>query len=131
MPRQREPRVRDGEYMGFIAHLPCVACAVEGRATLGVEVAHVKLAIAAHGWRGWGLSERSDDRKSLPLCPAHHRTGRGAQHGVGERKFWDRLGICPACLCEALNAAYDAGQSGIPVIRDAVRARRTDGEPTC
>lgn len=117
--------------MGWVARLPCLACAVEGRARFGVEVAHCKLPIAAHGWRGWGHSEKSDDRKTIGLCSAHHRTGPDAQHGCGERQFYDRLGICPACLCEALNAAYDAGASGLDVIWTAVRARRTDGQPTC
>lgn len=117
--------------MGFIAHLFCVSCACRGIVNGRVEVAHVKLAIAKHGWRGGGIQEKSDDRKTLPLCTVCHRTGAESQHGGGERRFWDRLGICPACLCEALAMAYDAGKDGAVVIWAAVRTRRRDGLPTC
>lgn len=131
MPRQREPRRFDRPYLDWLRDLPCVHCAVLGRLNLSVEAAHCKLAIAAHGWREAGVQEKSDDRRATPLCSHHHRTGRDAQHRVGERKYWDGLGICPACLCEALSAAYDAQQPGAPVIWAAVRTRRRDGRPTC
>lgn len=130
MIRQREPRRRDRDYMGWLARLPCVACAAAGQARFGVEIAHNKLSIAAHGWRGAGVQEKSHDDRALPLCPGHHR-GTGGEHDVGMRQFWDALGICPACLCESLRAAYEAQESGIDVIWTAVRARRTDGQPTC
>jgi len=129
--RQREPRKHDRSYLGFIARLPCVACAVAGRANFQVEVMHCKLPIAVHGWRGAGHSEKSDDRKTTPGCAYHHREGPAAQHRIGERQYWDALGICPACLCEALESAYEAGESGIAVIWTAVRGRRRDGQPTC
>lgn len=131
MLRQREPRREDRPYLAWIRGLPCVGCAVAGMCNLRTEAAHCKLPIAAHGWRGWGHSERSDDRRCTPLCPRCHRTGPDAQHGVGERQFWDRLGICPACLATALAAAYDAQASGSAVIWEAVRGRRHDGAPTC
>ena len=125
MLRQREPREQDSAYLRWIRRQCCVACAVEGKATYPSEAAHCKLAIAEHGWRGWGLSEKSDDRKCTPLCASHHRLRRDAQHGSrGERGFWLKLGICPACLCEALNSAYDAGQTGLEVIWTAVRRAR-------
>lgn len=127
--RQRDPRRTDRAYLAWIRKLPCLHCAATGRAVFGCEAAHVKMGIAAHGWREHGWGERSHDDHALPLCPASHRTGPDAQHVVGERRFWDRLGICPACVCEALRAAYDAGESGIPVIWDAVHRRRRDGEP--
>lgn len=116
--------------MGWVKTLPCIACATTGRAVFGSEAAHCKLAIAAHGWREGGVQEKSHDRRCLPLCPQHHR-GRDGEHSMGQRKFWDGLGICPACLCEALAAAYDAGAPGLEVVWDAVRGRRRDGRPTC
>lgn len=131
MLRQREPRRHDRPYMGWIKGLPCVGCAVRGMVNLQSEAAHCKLPIAAHGWRGWGHSEKSDDRKCTPLCRHCHRTGAGAQHATGERQFWDALGICPGCLAEALSAAYDAQASGSAAIWEAVRGRRRDGAPTC
>lgn len=131
--RQRDPVFRDKPFMGYVKRLPCLKCAVLGRATFGVDVAHVGLAIAAHGWREAGVQEKAPGRRVLPLCPAHHRAeyGREAQHGMGERKFYDALGICPACVCISLSSAFDAGESGVAVIWSAVRARRTDGRPTC
>jgi hypothetical protein len=128
--RQREPRRFDRPYLGFIKGLPCVGCAVAGQVNLASEAAHCKLAIAAHGWRESGVQEKSDDRKALPLCARHHR-GLGGEHDTGMRAFWDRLGICPGCLAEALSAAYDAQASGSAVIWQAVRGRRRDGAPTC
>lgn len=122
--RQREPRRLDPAYLRWVRKLPCVACAVNGRAIYGCEAAHVKIAVAEHGWRGHGLSERSHDDRAVGLCSYCHRTGRQAQHAMGERKFWLALGICPGCLCEALVSAYEAGQSGLEVIWSAVRAAR-------
>lgn len=124
--RQREPRQRDAAYLAWIRRCPCVACAAQGRFTVPCEAAHVKLAIAAHGWRGWGLGEKSNDKNAAPLCVPHHRTGNDAQHAVGERKFWIGLGVCPGCLCENLNAAYEADHAGIEVIYQAVRAQAPD-----
>lgn len=130
MTRQREPRRKDRPYLGWIKGLPCVACAVRGQVNTQSEAAHCKLAIAAHGWREAGVQEKSNDRRSLPLC-AHHHRGAGGEHDAGARSFWDRLGVCPACLAEALASAYDAQESGSKVIWEAVRARRRDGKPTC
>lgn len=130
MIRQREPRKRDQPYMMWIKTLPCVGCACTGRHVGPTEAAHCKLGIAAHGWREGGVQEKSDDRKTLPLCPGCHR-GNGGEHLLGQRAYWDRLGICPACLAEALGGAYDLGEAGAGVIWAAVRSRRTDGLPTC
>jgi hypothetical protein len=117
--------------MGWIKGLPCVACAVRGQVEIRSEAAHCKLAIAAHGWREAGVQEKSNDRRSLPLCATHHRLGPGGEHVIGQRQFWDKLGICPACLSEALASAYDAEESGAKMIWEAVHARRKDGKPTC
>jgi hypothetical protein len=129
--RQREPRRHERPYMGWIKGLPCIGCAVAGRVEVRSEAAHCGLAIAAHGWREAGVQEKADDRRCLPLCANCHREGPRAEHKVGQRQFWDRLGICPACLAEALGSAYDAQASGSAVIWQAVRGRRRDGLPTC
>lgn len=129
MTRQREPRLRNELYLRWVRRLPCVRCAWNGRFNVPSEAAHCKLAIAAHGWRGWGLSERSDDTKALPLCSRCHRTDNDAQHTSSERKFWDAMCICPACLSEALLSAYLADASGMEVIYSAVRLARTLDAP--
>jgi hypothetical protein len=53
------------------------------------EAAHVRS--GADG--GTGL--KPSDRYSLPLCASCHRTGRGAQHTIGEARFWALLRIDP------------------------------------
>lgn len=121
--RQREPRERDRPYLGWIKELPCVGCARAGWYKAPSEAAHCKLAIAAHGWREGGIQEKSDDRKAVPLCDNCHRGGSG-EHMSGQRAYWDRLRICPACLAAGLSAAYDAGESGGKVIWDFVRRAR-------
>lgn len=122
--RQREPRVRDRDYLGWIKRLPCLACAARGQHNVGlhIEAAHCKIAIAGHGWREAGLSEKSHDYRCLPLCGGHHR-GPYGEHMSGQRKFWDKLGICPGCACEALRSAYEAGEAGLEVIWDMARKR--------
>lgn len=120
--RQRDPRIRDKAYLGFVATLPCIACAVRGRLLKPVEGAHVKVGYPEAGWRAFGHSERAHDRRTVPICAYHHRLGRGAQHqnnGGDERAWWDAMGIYPAALCEALVAAYEAGENGDNVVRRA------------
>lgn len=130
MIRQREPRRRDPAYLKWVRRLPCVGCACAGIAKYGVEAAHYKGPIAAHGWREAGISERGDDVRCLGLCPACHRGPKG-EHMSGQRRYWDSLGICPACLALSLRSAYEAGDSGLQVIWSAVRARRRDGRAPC
>lgn len=117
--------------MGWIAGLPCVACLTLGRETAlrrrrGVHVAHVRMADAEAGWRETGMAEKPSDRRTVPLCPEHHVNGPEAQHNMGERGFWEWLGIDPAALCTALSAAFDLAESGDPVIiRFAAKAAAT------
>lgn len=129
--RQRDPRDLESPYLKWVRLLPCVGCAVAGRHVSPCEAAHVKMGIASHGWREHGLQERSHDRHAVGLCDRCHRVGPTAQHNMGERKFWDRLGICPACLADELSRAYDAGESGGKVIWDFVRRARIKALPAC
>lgn len=116
--RQREPRVRDKAYLGWIAALPCVACAVNGRGFReGVHVAHIRMGVPGiTGWREVGKAEKPSDSRVAPLCIAHHLEGPDAQHRMSERGFWDRLGIWPPAFCRALRQAYEAGGNGRDVI---------------
>jgi hypothetical protein len=121
--RQREPRVRDKPYLGFIAKQYCVACYCRGGfQTWPVEVAHIKVGFPEAGWRPFGHGERGHDRHCTPLCAVCHRTGPRAQHanlGGDERHFWADMGVYPPDFCAALGEAYEAGDSGINVIRRA------------
>ena len=120
--RQREPRVRDKKYLGFVARLACVSCACRGIKRWPVEVCHVKVGFPEAGWRAFGHAERAHDRRTVPLDSECHRTGPRAQHanlGGDERHFWMQLGIYPPTFCRALSDAYDAGEPGSAVIRAA------------
>lgn len=129
MTRQREPRQRDLPYMLWLKGLVCVRCAYRGYAVSPCEVAHLKMGIGFHGWREAGVQERSNDRRSTPLCDRCHRTDNDAQHARGERRFWDAMNLCPACLAIKLGAAYDEGACGAAVIWQAVREAQTRVEP--
>jgi hypothetical protein len=122
--RQREPRIRDKAYLGWIAGLPCVSCAVRGIWRTGVQVAHIKVGYPESGWRAFGHSEKSHDRHTVPLCPSCHVSGPDAQHsnrGGDERAWWEKRGIHPPTFCSALSEAYDAGVAGSTVVRLAAR----------
>lgn len=124
--RQRQPRERNGAYMAWIARSPCVACMALGRGFVTpVEVAHIRFGDPDRGWQPTGAAQKPDDRRTAPLCVAHHRIGPEAQHGRGERQWWAWLGVDPINLVADLNAAYDAG--GMPagvVARHAGLAQR-------
>lgn len=124
---ERDPRQVESAYKGFIARLPCVACFRAGVINKKkVVVAHVRMPIFDAGWRETGMQEKPNDRRTVPLCDDHHRDNSPiGQHQVGERLFWEQLGINPAELCAALSAAFDQGAAGLPVIaRITGKARR-------
>lgn len=125
--RQREPRVRDPDYLAWLAGAPCVACFMEqGRMVTGVHCAHVRYADAAAGKRATGMAEKPSDRWCLPLCPTHHNMGgQMSQHAHGERAWWEARGLDPLALCEALNTAYERHTGpAYPVIAQFVGAAR-------
>lgn len=118
--RQREPRIHDRAYLGWIAALPCVACACRGRRKLGVHVAHIRAGYPdSPGWREFGKAEKPHDTHTAPLCPSCHLDGPQAQHRGNERAFWAALRIYPPAFCEAMWRAYQAGEPGDKVVRAA------------
>lgn len=132
--RQREPRERDPEYMGWIARLPCPACLAHGRYNTQVQVAHLRASSLEHDKRETGKSEKPHDKWTTPLCQPHH-TGdnmrvRDSQHSMGELDFWALYGINPFDLCLELNAAFATGLPGANVIAHHVakgKKARSDG----
>lgn len=117
--RQREPRVRDKVHLGRVAALPCLACAMGGRLRRGVHVAHVRAQYPEPGWREVGKSEKPSDFRTVPLCPPHHMDGPQAQHRANEREWYARLGVYPPAFCAALVLAFEHGESGDNVVRQA------------
>lgn len=132
MNLQRDPRVRDPAYMGWIAQLPCAACMGEGRVKWGVHVAHLRAGSVEHDKRDVGKAEKPSDVWTLPLCPPHHtgdaRVTKISQHHMAELDFWAHFGIDPFQLCLDLRAAYQSGgrrTEGVAVItKAAARGRR-------
>lgn len=106
MLRQRQPRVRNKAYLGWIARLPCVTCGREP-----VECAHVRMAAPEVGKRQCGKGEKPSDWWALPLCPGCHRLDPNAQHTMGEREWWEARDIDPIQVCLTLQALHDQPDS--------------------
>jgi len=66
--------VRDPKYLAFLRTFPCVVCC----GTRWIEAAH----FGAHG-----TSQKASDLDALPLCRAHHQTGKHARHKIGPVRF--------------------------------------------
>lgn len=108
---------RDPGYLNFIRSLPCVVCfpvlwridpaldgisdrqKIQGSPT---EAAHV-------GDRG--MSQKSDDRETIPLCMNHHREGQDAHHKLG-KWFWVHHDIDKAKLIKELRERYEKHVAG-------------------
>ena len=93
--------MRNPEHLDFIRSLPCVAC---GRSPS--EAAHCRLpysggvTVPLEERGGTGL--KPADKWANPLCADDHRLSKEAQHTIGERVFWERLGINPLGLASKL-----------------------------
>lgn len=103
--------------------LPCIACLIEGPAKH-----HGNRIEAAHIWLAEGAMRgvQNSDWTCIPLCSWHHRLDRDACD-VAQRKFFDRLGVEPIGLCEALYAAFKAGRDGFWIIHDIAGRSLSDG----
>lgn len=127
---EKDPRVRDAEFLGWLVKAPCIACLVGGVHKRGVHAAHVRFADAEAGWREAGMQGKPSDRRAVGLCPPHHtgdvRRVRMTQHDMNERAFWAALGIDVIALCTALSEAFEAGgEAYVVVARFAAIGRRT------
>lgn len=123
---KREPADDGAAFMAWLHHdLSCIACLRLGRAPrdTGIEAAHQKLNRADRGWHK-RAGRRGPHRQTVPLCAYHHRTGTPCCDPA-QAKFWAILGFSvddAIDFNEALNAAFDEGRPGEPVVREfAVR----------
>lgn len=55
----------DREWVSDVASLGCVACRNAGYGATPAEVHHIR--------KGAGMGQRSPHKKTIPLCPPHHR----------------------------------------------------------
>lgn len=120
--RQRVPRVECPAFLAFVRRKPCCACGAPAPS----QAAHVRFSDAASGNVNPGVGAKPSDRFCVPLCAGCHLDDPGAQHRVGERKFWARVGIDPYALAATLYAQFERRQKRTPEQRKAVasRARR-------
>ncbi len=96
-PAMRNQAPADLPHCQCIRQLPCMKCGLEPC----LEAAHVRMNSAAHGKRQ-ALGKKPDSRWVVPLCSACHTRDPDSQHKLGEREFWDRLGINPLLVARAL-----------------------------
>jgi hypothetical protein len=114
--RQREPRVKDRKYLGYVAKMPSV---VSGREP--VHVAHVRYGDIERGKRHTGMGEKPSDKWTIPLTPDEHMHGARSQHANNEKDWWESHGIDPIAVCIELYAVY---QSGIALKKDPEEIER-------
>lgn len=114
--RQRQPREKNKAHCDFIRSLPCLLC---GDST-STECAHIRMADRSIA-KPNGFAVRPDDRFTVPLCGAHHRS----QHESGERDWWLIAGIDPIKVALALwsvSGDYERGYEIVSACREQCAA---------
>lgn len=94
---KKSGRIEDKDYLAWIRTLPCAVSGI-----FPVEAAHVSFPAPQYGKLGRGMSRKETDYWALPLSADQHR----AQHSMGERKYWELIGVDPCVVALALRAAY-------------------------
>jgi hypothetical protein len=89
----------DAAYLALIRRLPCLSCDAD---PAGVAC-HVRLTRVGKPITGAGI--KPGDHWTLPLCATCHTEGPGAQHRIGEVRFWADLGLDPLPICQQLYGA--------------------------
>ncbi|MDB5618535.1 hypothetical protein [Tardiphaga sp.] len=96
--RQREPRLHDAQHLAFVRAQPCSIKFCPRPS----EAAHIRMACIAIGKDPTGMGEKPHDKWTAPLCDYHHRTGTLAQHKMGEKDFWELMGLNPFAIAARL-----------------------------
>jgi hypothetical protein len=120
---RRRPRVNAASHLLWIRTLPCLATGQSAH----VEAAHVRFPSARYGKRETGMSEKPDDRWTVPLCADKHRLATDAQHAGNERAFWKRIGIDPLAVALALWGCSGDDELAHNIIREARAAANPQG----
>jgi hypothetical protein len=118
---QRQPRERDNGYLAWLRRLPCIAGMVDGGCSGPIQAAHLRFSDASRGRINPGLQSKPSDRWATALCEGHHLHG---QHLTAEKLWWERLGVDPGDLAEALYAAFHSNHPGEEIIRQFAQAAR-------
>lgn len=116
---QRQPRIECPAFLAFVRRRPCCACGAPAPS----QAAHVRMGCPTIGKRNAGIGEKPSDRWAVPLCADCHLDAPDAQHRVGERAFWARVGIDPFALATKLYAQFERRQNRTPEQRERVVKR--------
>lgn len=112
IPRHRsKPRrgpLKDAKYLAFVRTIPCVVCILPWRIEKsGVSYSNVQESSTESAHVGErGLGQKCSDRETIPLCSAHHRTGRDSHHILG-KGFFAHHGLDKEKIIAELNRLYD------------------------
>lgn len=75
----------DKNWLSDVAALGCVVCRNLGYGESPAEIHHVRT--------GQGTAQRASNKKTLPLCTPHHRTGGyGVAIHAGQKKWEENYG---------------------------------------
>jgi hypothetical protein len=112
--RKRKPARKaqkpDKDYLALVRRCPCISCDTDPCR----EAAHVRMCAPDKPMPGMGA--KSDDQWALPLChPCHMK-----QHAMGEKPFWEGLGLNPLAICVKLWC----GRHSLQAMRAVVFAER-------
>lgn len=99
--RQRQPRIENPAFLAFVRQQRCCVC----NATPQSQAAHIRMGSVEHGKRSTGAAEKASDQWCVPLCARCH-TGPAGQHTMGERQFWDRIGVDPFAVALSLYSRF-------------------------
>ncbi len=109
--RKRRPRTHDNNHLGFIRRLPCLACGSQSM----IQAAHIRYGEPRLGKRRTGMSEKPDDKYTVPL----RSDDRADQHRENEREWWRAKGIDPVQVAQSLWACTGDDEVGGLIIRSA------------
>ena len=115
--------LRDEAYLAAIRLCPCIRCGWRP-----CEAAHIRLTSAAAQGSGAGMAQKPSDNRVVPLCAPCHRTGRDADHAVGTKEFWRRMGLDPFYVSDLLFRSYEDGGAA-QLARAAHRLRLRTNTP--
>ena len=111
---QRQPRIHDEKHLAFIRSLPCIACGNN----ISTESCHIRYSDLRVAKRQVGVGEKPSDVWTVPMCHDCH-LGKGGQHSMNERAFWQRVGIDPILIALALYAVSGDHERGCEIVANA------------
>ena len=111
---QRTPRIHDEKHLAFIRTLPCL---VNGN-NIETQAAHIRYSDARAGKFNPGVGAKPDDKWTVPLSNDEHRR----QHAMGERRYWESVGIDPIEIARRLYAVSDDYEQGCKIVACARRS---------